>query len=66
MSATREVMDWDNIVEMDVDLHRAWHTIFDTLTPDEAIKLIRYAMQPNLRWTYREWQRLIGHIKERP
>lgn len=43
--------DFNNIVELPILWHEAWHLCFGNLTPMQAIELIDLVMRPNTKWS---------------
>ena len=63
--ALKEEMDNDNVVELDVDFHSAWHYCFKNLSPEEAIEFIKLVMRPDTYWTRHDLARARFHIMNR-
>lgn len=57
--------DVDNIVMLDDDFHQLWHRLFENLTVDEAIEMIRQVMVPGERWTYTDLRKLRNKVRRK-
>jgi len=55
--------DHNNIVVLDHSFHKAWHTLFENLTVDEAIAMIRIVMISGKHWTHADLQKLRNRLR---
>jgi len=55
--------DHRNIVYLDDDFHKHWHWLFENLTVDEVIAMIRIVMVPGKHWTRDDLVNLRKRLK---
>jgi hypothetical protein len=58
--------DLNNIVTLDDSFHKAWHKIFENLTVDEAIAMIRIVMISGKHWTHTDLSKLRNRMRRNP
>jgi hypothetical protein len=51
-----------NVIKVRTSKHRAWHTLFGSMTPDEAIEVIKseWSLAPEAQAIF---ERLTGNVK---
>lgn len=55
--------DTNNIVMLDDSFHKAWHSMFENLTVDEAIAMIRIVMISGKHWNYTDLRKLRNRLR---
>jgi hypothetical protein len=55
--------DLNNVVVLDEKFHQYWHYLFENLTVEEAIEMIKQVMIPDERWTYTDLRQLRNKIR---
>lgn len=54
----------NNLIIIDRNFHRAWHTLAENMTVEETIEFIRMVMTGGTSWTSKDLERLRQHIIE--
>ncbi len=55
--------DLNNIVILDDAFHKRWHYLFENLTVDEVIAMIRIVMISGKHWTHSDLQKLRHRLR---
>ncbi len=63
LSSARGGRKRGNLVTIPVTFHRAYHTLFQDLTLEEAHRFLEIVMQPGFSWTNGDLYHLRNYIK---